>query len=266
MDALQNLHSYRQFLETIPLDWYRSQLKDVKWVEQDLYPEIVKVVLGSIFKNYWESKNFMDFETWFDQLWEELNKEKILKRFTKYYFNLEDVKENEWFKLGFKARMYRTWISMLTQLDFCYAFDYACEKIGKKVKKEANVELDMKGVDLKVGKIDFQVAKISERKEARPGRQRGNKINIPYPVFNLKEYERKSKSLRVSYENRKKYQNILKAFYKYYLVLNNGFVVFGDNFVEGIVKNLDNLEKLHEFINKVLAGFSGKVDVDIFSP
>ena len=158
------LNSYRRFLESIPLDEFRDKFKDVKWVEQDLYRGLLPQ--GSIFRHYWHEQNFLDFDSWFEDFWGELHSNAMsataLKEFKKYFFD----KDNDgWFKLGFKARMYRTWTAVLTQLDFCYMLAYVCHKQGKNVALEANAELDISGIDLRVGDLDFEVGKLTQRKE-----------------------------------------------------------------------------------------------------
>ena len=55
-----SLRKYREFLESIPLVKYREELKSVKWVEQDLPKEMLP--LASIFRYYWEERNFLIFE------------------------------------------------------------------------------------------------------------------------------------------------------------------------------------------------------------
>lgn len=257
MTASELLHSYRKFLESIPLDEYRDKLRDVKWVEQDLYPELLP--LTSIFDNYWHKQNFLDFESWFEQFWEELHSDPIrataLQSFKKYYFDKDD---DGWFKLGFKARMYRTWVSVLTQLDFCYMFLYVCEQRSKSLRLEANAELNARGVNLRIGQLDFQVAKITHRKEARPSGAERRKITIPYAVYDIGELERLSCSPRVSPTNRRKYQNALKAFYKYFLSLKNSFVVFSEHYVNQIVANLDSISKVRAAIDTMLRELSGE--------
>lgn len=47
-DPIKDLQRFREFLSSIPLDKYREELKNVKWVEQDLPKEILP--LSSIFK------------------------------------------------------------------------------------------------------------------------------------------------------------------------------------------------------------------------
>lgn len=265
VESLEVLHRYRRFLESIPLDKYR-ELKAVKWVEQDLN-KAGQIALGSvlfpqssIFRYYWVQQNFLDFESWFETFWQELHSNHVsadaLKQFKKYHFDKED---DGWFKLGFKARMYRTWTAVLTQLDFCYMLAHVCDKHSKKVKLEANAELDISGIDLRVGSIDFEVGKITQRKEARSAAAaRRNRIRIPYAVFDVGEYERKSRSSRVSPSNRMEYRSALDAFYKYFVLLKNGFVVFSEHYVDQVVKNLDNPDELKIMIKRLLAELSGE--------
>lgn len=258
MDSLEALQRYSRFLESIPLDEYREEFRIIKWVEQDLPRDLLPQ--GSIFRHYWHTQNFLDFESWFEDFWEELQSDTtsvtVLKDFKKYYF---DKNNDGWFKLGFKARMYRTWTAVLTQLDFCYMLAYICDKHGRKVKLEANAELDISGIDLRVGNIDFEVGKITQRKEARSAAiARRNRIRIPYAVFDIDEYERLSQSQRVSPSNRRNYHNALQAFHKYFVLLNNGFVVFSEYYVDQVARNLDDPDKLKTMIKRLLTELSGE--------
>jgi len=259
-EPLEDLKKYRSFLESIPLNKYRDELKEIKWVEQDLPRELLP--LASIFQYYWEERQFMDFDSWFDIFWHEINQNKnskeALKAFKKYYF---DKDNNGWFKKGFRARMYRTWISVLTQLDFCYAFEYQCALNGKNLSLEANADLDVKGIDARVGNIEFQVEKISQRKEARSASRRKSLVKIPYAVFNVEEFERKISSPRVNEKNKISYQSTLKAFYKYFIRLKNGFVVFSDYYLNIIINNIDDIDKLKKAIDQIYFALSGEVIV-----
>lgn len=254
-NSIGDLKKYREFLKTIPLDKYREELKDIKWVEQDLPKEILP--LASIFKYYWEERQFLCFEDWFEVFWKELNSNpqsmKALKQFKKYYFD----KDNDgWFKKGFKARMYRTWISVLTQLDFCYTFDYVCAKERRDLQLECNAELDIKGIDAKVNDINFQVAKISQRKEARTAGVKKTVVAIPYAVFNIEEFKRRSKSFRV--KDKTGYQKALASFHKYFILLQNGFVVFNENYLKPIVDNITNIEEVRKTVEKISLELSGE--------
>lgn len=251
----KDLKKYRYFLETIPLDKYREELKDIKWVEQDLPKEMLP--LASIFKYYWEERNFLDFEEWFENFWKELNTKpesrQVLKDFKKYYF---DKNGDGWFKKGFKARMYRTWVSVLTQLDFCYMFEYICAREGKDLQLEGNAELDRRGIDARVNDIDFQIAKISQRKEARTVGGKKTVVTIPYAVFNVEEFERRCKSRRV--KDKTGYRKALDSFHKYFIRLQNGFVVFNENYLKPIIDNIDNIEAVRKTVKKISLELSGE--------
>ncbi|MBC7329471.1 TaqI family restriction endonuclease [bacterium] len=191
IDNLTDFERFRRFLESIPLDKYREELRDVKWVEQNLYKEILP--LESIFKYYWEKREFLSFEDWFENFWTEINtipeKKEALEKFKRYYFNRR-LEENDWFKKGFKARMYRTWVSLLTQLDFCYVFEYVASKKNLNLPLICDAELDARGIDAMVNDICFQIAKISERKEARAGKTKRKIVPILYAVYDLEKMKR----------------------------------------------------------------------------
>jgi len=250
-----DLIRYRSFLETIPLEQYREELKGIKWVEQDLPKEILP--LASIFRFYWEIRDYLNFEDWFNIFWEYINTDPVCKdtlsQFKKYYFDKDD---NGWFKAGFRARMYRTWVSVLTQLDFCYVFESVCYQKGKNLLLECNAELDAKGIDAKVNDIGFQIAKISQRKEARSASKKKAIITIPYAVFNISEFEQRIKSPRV--RDKEGYKYALDSFHKYFGRLSNGFVVFKEAYLEQIINNIDDIVKLSLVIEKISSELSGR--------
>lgn len=221
--------------------------------------------LALIFEYYWETRKFLDFDSWFECFWEQLhsNEESLhaLKDFKKYHFDKDD---DGWFKKGFKARMYRTWVSLLTQLDFCYILAYVAAKQNKVLTLVCNAELDKKGIDLRIGDIGFQVAKVSQRKEARAATKTKKKggievISIPYPVYDMEDIKRKTESRRVRPENREAYKRTLKSFYKYCNILDNGFVIFGENYIASIVENIDNVNELKKVVGQIALELSGEV-------
>ena len=256
-DSFTDLERFRRFLESIPLEKYREELKTIKWVEQDLPREILP--LESIFKYYWEKKEFLSFEDWFEDFWSEINisqeKKEALEGFKRYFFD-RGLDENDWFKKGFKARMYRTWISLLTQLDFCYVFEHVASKKKLNLSLVCNAELDAKGIDAMVNDIGFQIAKISERKEARAGKTRRKILPIPYAVYNLDKINRKISNPRT--RNKAKYIKMLEVFYKYFSVLKNGFVVFREDYVERIVDNINDFNGLREIIFEIQNELTGE--------
>lgn len=254
-NQIKDIEEYRKFLESIPLDKYREELKDIKWVEQDLPKEMLP--LASIFRYYWDERKFLGFDEWFEIFWEEINtnaeSKQALKEFKKYYF---DKNGDGWFKKGFKARMYRTWVSLLTQLDFCYMFEYICAKENKNLILECNAELDVKGVDARVSEIGFQIAKISQRKEARTVGEKKTVVTIPYAVFDLEEFQKRCQSPRVKDKNG--YQKALDSFNKYFVRLQNGFIVFKEDYLKLIIENIDNIDKVREVVKKISLELSGE--------
>jgi len=256
-DPIKDLIRYRKFLSSIPLGKYRNKFREIKWVEQDLPKEILP--LSSMFKHYWEERKFLEFDEWFEEFWKEINtvpmSRRALEEFKKYYFD-KSLDENGWFKKGFKARMYRTWVSVLTQIDFNFMFEYVCAKERKKLELVANAELDAKGIDAMVGEIGFQIAKISHRKEARTVGKKKTVLTIPYAVFNIEEMERKLNSPRV--KDKKGYQKSLESFHKYFKCLQNGFVVFNEYYLKQIIDNIDDVEKVRRVARKISVELSGE--------
>ncbi len=252
----EKLADYRQFLTTIPLKEYRENFKSIKWVEQDLYKKMLPQ--WSIFRCYWESENFMSFDEWFEDFWKELHSSdkshEVLKEFMKYYFDKDD---NGWFKKGFKARMYRTWASVLTQLDLCYVLVYLSDKLNIDLSLEANADLDIKGIDLIVNGVSLGVTKISERKEARAGKKK-RLISVPYAVFNMEVYKKRIESTRVTPENRQQYKRTVEAFYEYFHMLGNGFVVFADEYGKRILENSNDESALKQAIENISSEIRGE--------
>jgi hypothetical protein len=255
-DPISDFKEYRKFLETIPLAKYREELKDVKWVEQDLPDKILPQ--ESIFKYYWFERKFFNFEEWFENFWAEVNtnsvKRTVLEQFKKYFFDKDD---NGWFKKGFKARMYRTWVSVLTQLDFCYLFEYICAREGNNLQLECNADLDTrKGIDALVNNIGFQIAKISQRKEARTATKKKTIVIIPYAVFNIQEFQRKSKSSRV--KDKSGYRKALASFNRYFIQLQNGFIVFRESYLKPIIHKINSIGEVKKVVKKISLELAGK--------
>lgn len=257
-DQVKGLKEFREFLGSIDLDKYREELKDIKWVEQDLPKEILP--LSSIFRYYWDEKQFLSFEDWFEKFWEEINtyeeSKKALEEFKRYYFN-KKLEENDWFKKGFKARMYRTWLSVLTQLDFCYLVKDICIKKNKGLNIECNANLDVKGIDAKINNIEFQIAKITQRKEARSASRKRTLITILYAVFDPEKFKRLINSERV--KDKTGYQKSLEAFNQYFIRLKNGFVVFHENYLNPIIDNIDSIEKVREVTEQISLELLGNI-------
>ena len=227
MDAKAILEKFETFLATIPLDRYREELEPVKTVEQNLPRDLNP--LPAIYANYWVSsvpKKFPDYEDFFCTWWR--NHLLPLDDFIqKYFWGCS----RDFVRLGFKARLYRTLISVLTQFHFAYSWKAYCQ-----LELEASDELDMNGIDALVhceGKrIGLQIKKETYRPEARErGRFASRRIpvdimiEIPYTLTKPEEWERQIKGARKS-DTRERYELFFLLAKKLQRWLDNGFVVF----------------------------------------
>ncbi len=221
------LNAFETFLASIPLERYRQELMPVKTVEQDLPKDLNP--LRSLYAVYWTQlpKTFPDYDQFFEGWWR--SHLEPLDRFIRQYFW---GCSRDFIYLGFKARLYRTFVSVLTQFHFAYAWKAFCS-----LPLEASADLDMKGIDALVhyGKlrIALQVKKETYRAEARErGRFAQPKskevdliVEVPYTVTRSEEWR-----LRVERARSPKKQELYRLFRSVaeYLQrwLPNGFVVF----------------------------------------
>lgn len=223
------LQNYEAFLETIPLRHYREHLMPVKTVEQDLPPALNP--LPAIYAAYWQPDKddcrFPDFEEFFTEWWKS-HLEPLDEFIRKYFWGCS----LEFVRLGFKARLYRTLISVLTQFHFAYAWKAFC-----RTDLQASSDLDRQGVDALVSlpngaQAALQVKKVTYRREARDvGRfaqrrsQAGLVVEIPYTISAPEEWVALATRARAR-ATRDRYQ--LFAFLASHLQrwLSNGFVIF----------------------------------------
>jgi len=244
MEWVEALEKYENFLRAIPLGRY-SELRSIKTVEQDLPRGLNPLPL--IYEFYWVKKNFVSFDEFFVEYWR--RSIRGIKEFKqKYFWGCTD----DFIMMGFRARLYRTWTSVLTQFHFMYLWNSLFEE-----KVIANAELDMEGVDgrVHVGNYtyDLQVKKISYRKEAggerrftRRKRKEGSYIfEILYIVDDPKEVEERLKRAR---KNKQLYEIELKFFNNYLSRLENGFVIFKKEYAQRVRKLM--IEKPGDYIFK----------------
>lgn len=224
------LAQFEKFLESIPLENYRNELLSVKTVEQDL-PRSLNP-LPAIYGAYWTDtvKEFPSYEQFFTQWWE--SKLPAIDEFVRKYFwgcSWEFV------RLGFKARLYRTAISVLTQFHFCYAWKAYC--VSPLI---ASWELDLKGVDAEVVvegvKIALQIKKETYRSEAGAGGRFARRqqeypmvIEIPYTLTRPQEWLQRIQ--RVRSESRREQARLFYLCASHFQRwLENGFVVFNPEY------------------------------------
>lgn len=222
----QTLSAFEQFLESIPLDRYREELMPVKTVEQDLPPELNP--LPAIYRAFWvdEPIQFPDYEEFFDRWWKE-HLEPLDTFIRRYFWGCS----HEFVYLGFKARLYRTLVSVLTQFHFCYSWRAHCA-----LPFEASAELDMKGIDGLVlcdqVRIALQVKKETYRSEAREGGRFAQRrkfahwtLEVPYTITPLEEIRRNVERAKTP-ETRARHALRLFLAERLQRRLSNGFVVF----------------------------------------
>jgi hypothetical protein len=228
----ENRTRFENFLRDIDLEKY-SALRDIKTVEQDLPAELLPLEI--YYRYYWDNPDFRDYEDLFQIYWDE--KIRHIHDFMRKFFygcSLQFVEE------GFKARLYRIWMSILTQFQFQYLWNALFNE-----KLESDWELDALGIDAKVelnGKdIGVQVKKISYRREASQRRftKRQQKqvdiiVEVPYIVIDLDELRRKLQSRRTWESTKERCRRILEIFNENFAKYDNGFVVFSDNYLRDI--------------------------------
>jgi len=228
-----DLLRYENFLKNIDISKY-SQLKKIKTVEQDLPKDLLPLDL--YYKYYWIEKDFLDYDKIFSIYWYEKLNPHIYNFIKKYFYgcSMQFVEE------GFKARLYRIWMSILTQFHFQYLWNSLFEE-----KLISTPELDLMGIDslveLNNKKVAIQIKKISYRREVSNRRftKRQQKyadviVEVPYLVINTEELEHKLNSSRVKPKNKEKYRNLLHIFNNNFIQLNNGFVIFREEYLRKI--------------------------------
>ena len=151
---------FEKFLSKIELDTYREQYQKVKIVELNMPKNIQP--LHHLYQEYWEKRsNWCKFEDFYETYKKDLLKE--LERFRK-----KAGFSKETFYRGLPARIYRTWASLLTQIQGAYV----AEEIYGKGKVEMSVSNDQQGKDIifelpSYGRLPVQIKKKSRRPEAR---------------------------------------------------------------------------------------------------
>lgn len=237
------LKKFEDFLENIELEKYRRELEPVKTVEQDLPKDLNP--LPKIYATYWlpdclpKKATFPNYEAFFSSWWKE-HLSPLDAFIRKYFWGCS----YEFVYLGFKARLYRTLVSVLTQFHFAYSWLAYCT-----LPLEANAELDMQGIDALVTfeevKVALQVKKETYRTEAREsGRfvrrqvQTQLVLEVPYTITRPDQWKQKEKRARTdkTREQAQLFHFLAENFQRW---LRNDFVVFKPDYprlLEELVK------------------------------
>jgi len=231
-DWKTDLDKFATFLSQIDVASY-SHLKAIKTVEQDLPNELLP--LDIYYRYYWESTEFKRFDDVFAEYWS--THLKPLNDFIKQYFygcSFAFVEE------GFKARLYRTWMAILTQFHFQYLWNSLFSD-----QLESNSRLDGMGIDALVilsGKrVALQVKKVSYRREVSDRRFTKRQqsyadvmVEVPYLVLDLGELQAKIDNPRTRAATQETCQAALRVFNENFIKFSNGFVIFRDEYLRRV--------------------------------
>jgi hypothetical protein len=137
MKNSDHLQEFTDFLKTIELKRYRKEYASTKIVEMDLPKDIQAIVL--LYKIYWDKKEFLSFEDFYNKYLEE--KKELLEK-----FRIKTGMCKPCFDKGIKARIYRTWASLITQIHA----GYVAESVFGNGSISMSRELDSMGADIRV--------------------------------------------------------------------------------------------------------------------
>jgi hypothetical protein len=183
------LEKFEKFLKTVDLQSYRKQYSHIKIVEMDLnlpkdMYEKFNVdrqyiqAINLLYKIYWNDKKFIPFDEFYDIYLQE--KKKLLEEFRKHTEMCKDC-----FYKGLKARIYRTWTGLITQIHA----GYVAESVFGTGSVNMSRELDSMGADIQVEYqghvINYQVKKESYSgvKSAKPERVSKDLKGEPAPLY-----------------------------------------------------------------------------------
>lgn len=211
----KTLAEFNKFLGQIDLGKYREKYSHIKLVELDMPRNIQAISL--LYEYYWDKCELLDCGSFYKVYSKSLSKP--LEEFRK-----KQMFSEETFYRGLPARIYRTWASLLTQIQGGHLANTMYHKV------EMSAQLDYSGIDIRIFPesksdeyINIQVKKESLSREVRaPWPQIKNQeqiINITYEVTYAQPLTKTGK-ISVPYNRwSKRYKDKLQ-------ILDNGFVIF----------------------------------------
>jgi len=210
----EKLKEFNKFLNSIDLKKYREKYSKIKTVELDL-PKNIQCI-RKCYEFYWDKFKLVSFEKFYENHTETIKN--VLEDFRIKSFFSEDT-----FYMGYPARMYRTWASLLTQIQGGFVAD----AIYKKVNMSA--ELDYSGIDMQIyfndnKYINLQIKKESLSREIRVPKKIKNRskqeiINITYEVPGKDRFLKNG-------DERLPFKRWKEKWGKKLDILDNGFVIF----------------------------------------
>lgn len=219
MAKTDHLKAFTDFLSKVQLGTYRKLYSHIKIVEMDMPKNIQAIEL--LYQVYWHERKFLSFEDFYKRYQKE--KSKLLKA-----FRIKSTMCVDCFSRGVKARIYRTWAGLITQIHA----GYVAESVFGKGTVDMSRELDSAGADIRVkyrGQyLNYQVKKmsnsgvVSNRPLPRKQKLPGEAIDIKYEVpAVLSDPKTKNGDYRLPYLRFMSDKRITS--------LKNGFVIFTTN-------------------------------------
>ena len=166
---MSELKRINAFLENVNLTKYREKYAHIKLVELDMDRNVQPI--RHLYRKYWEQRtDFPSFDEFYNLYSSDLKKE--LEDFRQ-----EKMFSEETFYRGLPARIYRTWASLLTQIQG----GYAAATIYGKNNVEMSADLDYRGIDMRLKDGD-KVINIQVKKETK-----SREVRAPWEKFRKQE-------------------------------------------------------------------------------
>lgn len=245
-DPIMELHTsgnLEEFLGSIDLPTLRDIHSATKTVEINLPKIIYTHYIALFYKLYWHQKRYLHFEDFYKEFLDSLTPEMVatLESFrVKNGYKDPDGKTNlvikAFFYAGLKARICRTWVSILTQI---HAGAVSAQEVFGEGSVNMSVELDCKQkIDVQINykgeTLNIDIKKQSHRKVARRENIVGKYIRLTYEIpskGDLKSRYNKNGTMKAAVKRFEDNKGIK--------MLPNGFVVFTKHCFEQMKKEID---------------------------
>ncbi len=246
MSTRFTLKQFESFLKRVDLNKYRTLYSKIKTVEMDLPPRIQ--ALKTIYEQYWDNKDSLNEPLSFDDYYEiywDTHKNDINEFWNSTGFG----KDCDCFKKGLKARIYRTWASLITQIQGGYVAETVFGGPGSVLMSP---ELDHQNIDMliidpitKKERLKIQIKKETHRPEiARMHKNVFNQngaVDVYYIVPRPNDYENPRYKRNGRGYSARDYKPFVKDFVKWNPEtgsmdrLDNGFIIFTKNAFTGLL-------------------------------
>lgn len=232
---MYSVEKIERFLQSVDLKAYREKYMPIKIVEMNLPKSIQAIEL--LYRVYWDEKKFIDFEEFYKIYEKEKGRE--LRKFQKKSSMCPTC-----FKKGIRARTYRTWAGLITQIHA----GYVAERVFGPNTVKMSEQLDHQDADIQVQYrkviLNYDVKKIANAgvmgrghvpKRPIPGEKISIRYEVPSLDIILHPEKRRGDGLKKAYiDFTDKYLRT-----KILTVLPNGFVIFTPYIFEQKKKEID---------------------------